>query len=200
MCVYSLLWNVKWYHNSTSVEYLQNEKKEEYRRTIIWLLSRFSIPIVQISSTLFELWGTLLPWGSQHIPLLISWSVKQGEKTRMKNQPATRQKESSQTPLSHGAVSFSPSPPLIRSLLPPAFLQSLLHVRDWFFWSPACNTRPWAHLAIYVPWGACTVKLSQGRPASYPPSTRCHSMMLIWRKFIHYVMLSLIIYPPLSFH
>lgn len=78
-------------------------------------------------------------------------------------------------------------------------LQSFPQVRDLCLWSPACSTRPWAHVATSVPWGRpyCQT-LAGAHPASYPPCNP--KTMLIWRKFINYVTLSLIIYPPLSFH
>lgn len=78
-------------------------------------------------------------------------------------------------------------------------LQCFPQVRDLFLWSPACSTRPWAHVATSVPWGRpyCQT-LAGAHPASYPPYNP--KTMLIWRKFINYVTLSLIIYPPLSFH
>lgn len=137
-------------------------------------------------------------------PLLISWSVNQGEKLGWKtNQPPGRK-----IPAKHLWVTAlflslsSPSPHVLSlSILSPfPHASPLLHVRDLFLWSPACDTRPWAHWAVSVPRGSCTVKLSQGCLASYRPSTRSRSTMLIWGNLIHYVMLSLIIYPPLSFH
>lgn len=117
-------------------------------------------------------------------PLLIS-CVNQGEKKSTGYQTDRSQLNTAFCFFLFSPHSHSPLP------LPPFFsCQSLLHVRDFSFWSHACSSRPWAHLATAVSWVPCTVKLSLSLSASYPPSTHRRSTMLIWRKFIHYVMLS----------
>lgn len=94
----------------------------------------------------------------------------------MKNQPATRQKAPHlwvmvRFPLTPSTHSLT-SPLLSSPSCPPPILQSLLHVRDLFLWSPACNSRPWAHLAVSVPRGPPVLSNSRGSPpASYPPSS-----------------------------
>ena len=106
----------------------------------------------------------------------------------MKNQPAAGLKDLNQTPLSHSAVSFFLSSlslsthPLSSPSCPPSSCQFLLLARGLFLWSPACDTRLWAHLAVSVPRGPCTVKLSRAHPAFYLPSTRRHSTMLILKE------------------
>ena len=103
----------------------------------------------------------------------------------MKNQPATRQKALHLWVMAR--FPLTPSLPHIRSPLlsspllsllstpphpPSPILQSLLHVRDLFLWSPACNSRPWAHLAVSVPRGPPVLSNSRGSPpASSPPSS-----------------------------
>lgn len=130
--------------------------------------------------------------------LLISWSVNQGKKLRWKtNQPPGRKIPAKHLWVTALFLSF----PLSFSLAPLCSCQPPPFMWETCFSDllPAMRGpgRTWA---ISVPRGPCTVKLSQGHLASYPASTHSRSTMHIWRKFIHYVMPSLIIYPPLSFH
>lgn len=146
----------------------------------------FFIPVVEISVTLSSLWGPCL---RAHL-LLISWSINQGEK------PTSQLAERPQLNTFKSQHSFCCLFPFraftflsLLSLVPyagPSFMWNTIMSCLWY---KAPGTL--GHISPVGP---------RSSSFSYLPSARCCSTMLTQRKFVHYVMSSLIIYPPLSFH